>query len=238
MTAPSRRIAALLSTFAVGLTALFLAAAPAQATAYRYWSYWQGATGQWVAASTGPAGYTVVDQDVQGWRFGITTDAPVTPPDDSPDFVALCPEQAAGEPPAGQVRVAVVVDPGFVADAPSGQTPPADKVSCVGVPAGSTGSQALATAVAVTEKTGMVCAINGYPAAECSPAVSDSDAAAAAQAAATETPNPALAAADTGSDTATTSNLGLLTGVGVVAMVALLLGIVVVNRRRSADIQE
>ncbi len=86
MNSPFRRIAALLSTLIVAVVAtLGLAAAPANATAYRFWSYWQGASGQWVAAQTGPADYTVVDQDVQGWRFGIATTAPMTPPDNAPD---------------------------------------------------------------------------------------------------------------------------------------------------------
>ena len=239
MTSPSRRIAALLSTFVVAVVAtLGLAAAPANATAYRFWSYWQGSSGEWVAASTGPAGYTVVDQDVQGWRFGIATTAPMTPPDNAPHFATLCPDLASGSTPSGLVRVAVVVDSGFVADAPQGETPPADTVSCVTVPTGSTGSQALAAAGSTAEQNGMVCAINGFPANECSAEVSDADASAAAQAAATESPNPAPVgtAADSGSDSASSgSNIALLTGVGVVVLVALLIGIVMMNRRRSTD---
>jgi hypothetical protein len=238
---PCRRIAALLSTFVVAVVAtLGLATAPANAVAYRFWSYWQGSSGQWVAATTGPDGYTVVDQDVQGWRFGIATSAPETPPDNAADFAALCPAMATGDAPVGQVRVAVVVDSGFAADAPGGQTPPADTVDCVTLPTGSTGSQALAAAATVTDQNGLVCAVDGFPADECSAEVSDADAAAAAQAAATESPNPAPVGTTSDSSSAGTSggNVALLTGLGVVALVALLIGVVVMNRRRLADVQE
>ena len=71
MISPSRRIAALLSTFVVAVVAtLGLATAPANAVAYRFWSYWQGNTGQWVAASTGPDGYTVVLASPDGTADG------------------------------------------------------------------------------------------------------------------------------------------------------------------------
>ena len=237
MNSPFRRIAALLSTLIVAVVAtLGLAAAPADAAAYRFWSYWQGASGQWVAAQTGPADYTVVDQDVQGWRFGIATTAPMTPPDNAPAFATLCPALVSGEAPSGQVRVAVVVDAGFVADAPSGQTPPADEVSCVTVPSASTGSQALSAAGTITEQNGLVCAIDGFPANECSAEITDAEASAAAQAAASESPNPAQIGADAAADPASDSSGSswLVLGVGVAALVALVLGIVVTARRRSS----
>ena len=218
MNSPLRRIAALHSTLLVAVVAtLGLAAAPANATAYRFWSYWQGASGQWVAAQTGPADYTVVDQDVQGWRFGIATTAPMTPPDNAPEFATLCPALASGE-------------------APSGQTPPADEVSCVTVPTGSTGSQALSAAGTITEQNGLVCAIDGFPAAECSAEITDAEASAAAQAGATESPNPAQVGAEAPADAASDApgSSWLVLGVGVAALVALVLGIVVTSRRRSS----
>jgi hypothetical protein len=181
-------------------------AAPAQAAAYRYWSYWQGATGTWVAAPTGPGDYTLVDSDVQGWRFAITTDMPNQPPDNSPVFADLCPDLDAAGATAGQVRVAVVIDAGFTADAPSGQTPPGDVVACVTVPEGSTGNQALAAAGAITDDNGLICSINGYPEGECGTEVPDADAAAAANAAQDEQPNPAAVAAGTTTDVTTTTS--------------------------------
>ncbi len=178
-------------------------AAPAQAASYRYWTYWQGDTGTWVVADTGPGDHTVVDEDVQGWRFAITSDAAMQGPDNAPVFAELCPDQSAAGAPTGQLRVAVVIDAGFTADAPAGQSPPADVVSCVTVPEGSTGNQALAAAGAVAEDSGLICSINGYPEGECSPEVPDADAAAAAQAAKDESPNPAVVAAGSSEGTST-----------------------------------
>jgi hypothetical protein len=237
ITTSPRRPVALLTLIAALAAALALTASPAHATAYRFWSYWQGAGGQWVAAQTGPADYQVVDSDVQGWRFGITVAMPQTPPDNAPDFAALCPDLAAGDAPSGQVRVAVVIDPGFTADAPQGQTPPVDRIACVTVPEGSTGSQALSAAGSVTEQSGMVCAIDAYPSGECSATVSDADAAAAASAAATEPPNPAVVASDGASAPGSPA-----TPVGLIAALAALIAVagtaLVLNRRRAAAIAE
>jgi hypothetical protein len=205
-TTTPRRAAALLATLLAAVLAVVALAAPAQAAAYRYWSYWQGATGTWVAAPTGPGDYTLVDSDVQGWRFAITTDMPNQPPDNSPVFADLCPDLDAAGATAGQVRVAVVIDAGFTADAPSGQTPPGDVVACVTVPEGSTGNQALAAAGAITDDNGLICSINGYPEGECGYEVSDADAAAAASAAQDEQPNPAAVAAGTTTDVTTTTS--------------------------------
>jgi hypothetical protein len=235
-TTRSGRAAALALTLVTAVLATLALAAPASASAYRYWAYWQGASGAWVAAPTGPGAYRVVDSDVQGWRFAITTDSPDQAPDNAPDFAALCPDLAAAAPPAGQLRVAVVVDSGFAADAPTGQVPPADVVSCVTVPKGSTGSQALAAATSVTEDGGLVCAINGYPADECGAEVSDADASAADAAAASEQPNPATVAAGTTSDQGSGSSASPAVFIAGGLALAALLGaawLIPAMRRRS-----
>lgn len=233
-----RRAAALLITLLTAALAAVALAAPAQAAAYRYWSYWQGATGAWVAAQTGPGDHTLADSDVQGWRFTITTDTPSQPPDNAPVFADLCPDLAAAGATSGEVRVAVVIDAGYTADAPAGQTPPGDVVSCVTVPEGSTGNQALAKAGAITEENGLVCAINGYPEGECGAEVSDADAEAAAAAAEDEQPNPAVVAAGTTTDTTSATSAGS-SPVGFFAgalILALLLGAAfwIPKRRRAA----
>jgi len=48
-TTTPRRAAALLVTLLAAALATVALSAPAQAAAYRYWSYWQGATGTWAA---------------------------------------------------------------------------------------------------------------------------------------------------------------------------------------------
>ena len=232
-----RRAALLLAALSAALLAALALASPAHATAYRYWSYWQGASGQWVAAQTGPGDHTLVDQDVQGWRFAISTEAVTQAPDNAPAFAALCPDLAALAAPAGEVRVAVVVDSGFVADAPTGQAPPADVVSCVTLPEGSTGNQALAAAASVTEQDGLVCSVNGYPTDECGTPISDADAAAAASAAASEEPNPAVVA--TGSTDASDSGsspAGFIAGAAILAaLIAAAWLIPAARRRRLAE---
>lgn len=221
------RAAALTITLLTAALATLALAAPAHAAAFRYWSYWQGASGAWVAAQTGPGDYTLLDSDVQGWRFTITAETPTQGPDNIPVFADLCPDLAASGATAGQVRVAVVLDSGYAADAPTGQTPPADVVSCVTVPEGSTGNQALAAAGAVSDDNGLICSINGYPEGECGSEVSDADAAAAATAAKDEQPNPAVVAAgtETGTDAAADSGSSSWGGFALGALIlALLLG--------------
>lgn len=234
-TSSSRRsVAALVSLLALLLAGIALAA-PAQAAAFRYWSYWQGATGTWVAAQTGPGDHVLVDEDVQGWRFGITTEAPAQMPDNAPDFEALCPQLAQDGPIADEVRVAVVIDSGFVADAPEGQTPPADVVACITLPDESTGNQALAAAAASLEdQGGLICAINEYPTDECGAEVSDEVATTALAESADEEANPAVtdtsAATD---DDADSSSAGLLIGAAVVAV--LVGSALFLSRRRATE---
>ncbi|HYN57457.1 MAG TPA: SCO2322 family protein [Motilibacterales bacterium] len=238
------RAAALLITLLTAALATVALAAPAQAAAYRYWSYWQGDSGTWVAAQTGPGDHTLVDSDVQGWRFAVTAEAPMQGPDNAPVFADLCPDLSAAGTTAGQLRVAVVIDAGYIADAPAGQIPPADVVSCVTLPEGSTGNQALAAAGAVSEDGGLICSINGYPEGECAAEVSDADAAAAATAAEGEQANPAVVAAGaTDQDTTSTTDSGgnSRTGFAVGALIlALLLGAafwIPAQRRRSRSAQ-
>ena len=244
------RAAALLITLLTAALATVALAAPAQAAAYRYWSYWQGDSGTWVFAQSSAGDHTLVDEDVQGWRFAITTETSTLTPDNDPVFADLCPDLSAAGTTAGQLRVAVVIDAGYIADAPAGQTPPADVVSCVTLPEGSTGNQALAAAGAVSEDGGLICSINGYPEGECSAEVSDADAAAAATAAEGEQANPAVVAAGatgatgaTDQDTTSTTDSGgnSRTGFAVGALIlALLLGAafwIPAQRRRSRSAQ-
>jgi len=253
-TAPGRAAALLLTLVTAVLTTVAVAA-PAQAAAFRYWSYWQGVDGTWVAAQTGPGEYTLVDADVQGWRFGITLESPTQTPDNPPVFDDLCPDLTEAGPVDGQVRVAVVIDSGFAADAPERQVPPPDTVSCVSLPEGSTGNQALAAAGDVTEDAGLICAINNYPRNECGATVPDEDAVAAAAAASAEPPNPAevtsaataepVADGDTkdtdpdaeeGSEPESSSLPGFALGAGVLAvLVGAALWIPRQRRKRSAQ---
>ena len=82
-----------------------------------------------------------------------------------PDLRRPLPQSPAAA--AGQKRVAVVIDPGVVSDAPSGETPAAAHVACVQVPESANGAQVLAKAAVLRTNDGMVCGLDGYPQSEC-----------------------------------------------------------------------
>ena len=177
-------VVGVLVTVPLVLVALLAAAGPAEASTYRYWTYWWGsnpgkATPGWTFAQVGPAGHRVGDTWVLGWRFATsTTTTGSAKPRQSPDFATLCPSLA--EPVVGQDRVALVVDYGTAADAPPGQTPPSTstvRVECLTLsasPQHQTGAQALAAAgVTVRSENGLICGLDGYPVDECAPVIPD-----------------------------------------------------------------
>ena len=85
MTRTTVRAAAAL---AAAVMAAVLVSAPAQAAAYRYWTYWQAPVGAaaWAFATQGPGTSVPADGDVEGWSFAVSTesanadDAPATDP--------------------------------------------------------------------------------------------------------------------------------------------------------------
>ncbi len=159
-----------------------LGAGSADASTYRYWTYWWGSgTGKagtgWTFAPAGPGYHVVGDTAVVGWRFATTSTVGGAKPRQSADFAALCPQLAS--PVSGSVRVALVVDYGTGADAPPGQSPPTTstvRVECLTLPVTPkpTGNTALGTAGIPTRvEQGLVCALDGYPVGECAPVVAD-----------------------------------------------------------------
>jgi hypothetical protein len=159
---------------------LAVALAPAaEASTYRYWSYWwgerPGKPAAWQYASQGPATHSVGDTWVLGWRFATAPENGASAPRQSASFAALCP--GLDTPVSGSVRVALVVDYGSSADAPPGQSPPTTstvRVECLTLPTSPrvTGSSVLAAAgVPVRSEGGLVCALDGYPKGECAPLV-------------------------------------------------------------------
>ncbi|MGV1006047.1 MAG: SCO2322 family protein [Candidatus Nanopelagicales bacterium] len=189
--APDQLLRVVLGTALLAYWLLAAGAGPAAASAFRFWSYWQGASGEWVAASSGADQHPLSDRDVQGWRFGISSDTLTGPPDNTPDFAVLCPTLATAAQADGSVRVAVVIDSGFRGHAPEGEDPPSDLIACVTLPAGATGSEALAEAAEVRVDDDMVCGINGFPATGCATEISADALARAESAAAGERPDPA-----------------------------------------------
>jgi hypothetical protein len=159
---------------------LAVASAPAaEASTYRYWSYWwgerPGKPAAWQYAAQGPATHSVGDTWVLGWRFATAPENGASAPRQSASFGALCPGLDTSV--SGSVRVALVVDYGTSADAPPGQSPPTTstvRVECLTLPTSPrvTGSSVLAAAgVPVRSEGGLVCALDGYPKGECAPLV-------------------------------------------------------------------
>ncbi|WP_418956793.1 SCO2322 family protein [Streptomyces tritici] len=149
------------------LLLLFCAAAPAQAAGYRYWSFWESASGSWTYATQGPATARPADGSVNGFRFAVSADSSdAARPRTAPDFATIC----AGTPSkAGTKRVAVVVDFGTPEHAPAGETPPAPRTACARI--GETGTSAEALAAVAKplryNSEALLCGISGYPRTGC-----------------------------------------------------------------------
>lgn len=223
---PSRVLAVIVTLVVAAAVAVGMAAA-ANAAAYRYWTYWQGGAGTWAFATAGPASTVPADGSVEGWRFAVTTTAgqAADGPSTAPSFDAIC-----GATPAqpDHKRVALVIDPGPAAIAPTGQTPPLAKTTCVVAEPDSTGYQVLRAAATVRTDGGLICAISEYPADECAPVVDD-------PAPVTASPAPPTSPTTTAMESAT-ARASALSGApwATAAVVALLVivGIVLWRRRR------
>ncbi|MBY8877820.1 SCO2322 family protein [Actinacidiphila acidipaludis] len=157
-----------LAAAVAALGVLLAAAAPAQATGYRYWSYWLRSHGSWTYAQTGPAMHIPADGDVEGWRFAVSRDAAdkAVQPRGAAGFAAIC----AGTPAVkGSKRVALVLDPGTASDAPGGATPPRQRTACARIPADASSADAVAAVARPLryDSAGILCAIAGYPSTGC-----------------------------------------------------------------------
>ncbi|MFI9118503.1 SCO2322 family protein [Streptomyces bikiniensis] len=169
---PAARTAARVAGAAAGalLTLAGVAAAPAHAAGYRYWSYWESDGGRpWAYATQGPATARPADGDAVGFRFAVSKEADdAAKPTAAPDFARICGGVAAKD---GTKRVAVVVDFGGPADAPPGETPPIPRVTtgCAQVRPDATGAEALAAVAKPLryDSGAMLCGIAGYPARGC-----------------------------------------------------------------------
>ncbi|MFG3493905.1 SCO2322 family protein [Streptomyces sp. NPDC047928] len=232
-TAVSTRLTAVLA----GLAAvLLLAAGPAQAAGYRYWSFWQSGTdGTWSYATQGPATARPADGTVDGYRFAVSADSgDAARPRQQPSFDAVC-----GTVPAkdGTKRVGVVVDFGVPDHAPDGETPPARRTACAQVRTDATSAEALAAVAAPLRynNQALLCAITGYPEKGCGERVATEPSGAASGPATTApSASPASpAASETGSAERQVDggpSLGVVAGLA--AVVALGAAAVVQARRR------
>ncbi|GAA3495946.1 SCO2322 family protein [Streptomyces prasinosporus] len=206
------------------LLPLVAGAGQAQATGYRYWSFWERDGGTWTYATRGPSLVRPADGAVQGFRFSVgENSADAARPRGTAGFAAIC----ADTPPRdGTKRVALVLDFGTPADAPSGETPPAGRTACARVSPDATTAEALASVAGPLryDASALLCAIAGYPQKGCGEQVPDgSDPAPGKQ-------DPSDPPASSGSSDGGPS-LGLAAGIAVV--VCLGAAVVLQVRRRG-----
>ncbi|RVU26139.1 hypothetical protein EOT10_11180 [Streptomyces antnestii] len=171
----SRRRLPVLALAFGALLALLAGAGQAQATGYRYWSFWDRAGDHWVYASQGPSTARPSDGDVQGFRFSVSEDSQDSAkPRGTASFASIC---AATPARGGEKRVALVIDPGTAQDAPSGETPPKPRAACARVADDATTAEALAAVAKPLryDNQALLCAINGYPKSGCGEQVSASN---------------------------------------------------------------
>lgn len=130
-------------------------------TVYAYWSYWQGDTGVWKYATTGPATAPALDGAIDGWRFTLGSDGRAAHPAPAVDFEAVCGNTAKS---TGMVRVAIIIDYGSAADlAPVAQ--------CAVVESGLSRASALSAVASLRFNNGFICGINDIPMTGCGDAV-------------------------------------------------------------------
>ncbi|MGW4300965.1 SCO2322 family protein [Streptomyces sp. NPDC004646] len=195
------------ATLLVAVLLPLAGATEAHATGYRYWSFWDRSGDRWTYATQGPSTTRPEDGDVQGFRFAVSEDsADATRPRGTADFATVCARTPAKQ---GTKRVALVIDFGTPADAPSGEKPPPVRTACARVAPDATSAEALAaTAKPLRYDTNaLLCAISGYPHRGCGEQVA-ADGKAPAK-------HDKPAAKDSGGP-----SLGLPVGAGVIAVLA------------------
>ncbi|MEV4228188.1 SCO2322 family protein [Streptomyces bobili] len=206
-----RRLAALL------VAAVFLGLAagtgPAQAAGYRYWSFWDRDGDRWVYATEGPSTARPADGAVQGFRFAVSEDSQdASRPRGAASFEAICARTPARD---GMKRVALVVDFGTPADAPSGETPPPARTACARVRQDATTAEALAATAKPLryDPNALLCAIAGYPESGCGDQVTTTDKE-------RETDQPASKPSASSADESGGPSVGVYAGGALIAAVA------------------
>ncbi|MFI2377483.1 SCO2322 family protein [Streptomyces sp. NPDC018964] len=190
--------------FLAALLPLAAGAGQAQAVGYRYWSFWERNGTAWTYATQGPSLVRPADGDVHGFRFSVSENsADAAKPRGTADFDTICAKTPAAD---GSKRVALVIDFGTPADAPSGETPPTGRTACARVPEDATTAEALASVAEPLryDTDALLCAIAGYPKKGCGE-----------QVAAGKTPEPAANKAES---TDTGPSVGLAAGIAVVLL--------------------
>lgn len=213
----------------IAIPAMIITSAPAQADLYRFWSFWeQSAEGEWTFIETGPGDVVPANGAVEGWRFGVGgVDASTNrPPRTDPTFSDICGNDPA---PAGEKKVALVIDTGTAEDAPDGATVPPPTLTCATVPQSATAVQTLQSVAGTRADGGIICAINNYPPTGCG------DTVAGVTAVPADTPTEfASDASVTPAPTASSSPPVVAIVVGIAAILVVAAAVFVAMRRRNS----
>ncbi|MEU3736101.1 SCO2322 family protein [Streptomyces sp. NPDC032198] len=149
-----------------------LAAAPAQAAGYRYWSFWDRDGSTWAYATQGPSTARPDDGAVQGFRFSVSADSKDSAkPRGAADFDTICAKTPAQD---DRKRIALVIDFGTPGDAPEGETPPKPRTACARIADDATSADALAAVAKPLryDSNALLCAIADFPKSGCGEQVS------------------------------------------------------------------
>ncbi|MFI6014008.1 SCO2322 family protein [Streptomyces sp. NPDC051243] len=197
---------------------LLTVAAPSHAAGYRYWSFWDRDGDTWTYATQGPSTARPADGDVQGFRFAVSEDSKdAARPRGAAVFAVICARTPAQD---GRKRVALVIDFGTAADAPSGETPPARRTACARVPEDATTAEALAAVAKPLryDTNALLCAITGYPETGCGEQVAGAPEPTATEQKAGEKKDDEKKDDEKKDDSNEGPSLGLVTGIAVVAV--------------------
>ncbi|HSE10469.1 MAG TPA: SCO2322 family protein [Nocardioidaceae bacterium] len=160
-----RRIVGILTSLLVVTAAVAGLAGPAHAEdGYQYWNYFHLENDTWAFSQVGTADYRPEDGDVEGFRYGTSTESTgIEPRADlgEVNFETICADTEAA---AGEKRVALVLD--FGVDEGNGP-PPEPRAECAVVAQDATTQQVLGEVAEVRVEGGMTCALDGYPATGC-----------------------------------------------------------------------
>jgi hypothetical protein len=166
----ARKTAALLALlFAVAGGLVAASPAHAEGDIYRYWTYFQVTNGKFVTSAKGPGEAVPADGSVEAYRYAAPADfaKPNLPRADLEEltFDTICEHVEAED---GKKRVAVIIDYGVAEDADGAAEPPAPTAACAQADEKATGLQVLTEVAKTRAEKGLLCAIEGYPAKDCS----------------------------------------------------------------------
>lgn len=233
---PTRAYARIVSATALAAVVCALVAAPAEAAAYRYWTYWQSPDADaWAFAVQGPGTSVPADGAVEGWSFRVSeaSGAEDAAPASMPDFATLC--GGTAESPDLK-RVGLIVDPGAAEFAPVGETAITPVATCVVIEEDATGYDVLRSVMEVRTENGLVCGLGGYPQSECAPLLDDDEVARITSGAPSSAPEDIRSATPTATDDGTGADAGTpLPTLIVAALIAAAAGIAFLWARRRRD---